>query len=60
MTKERLFIVLGQLSLFLGIQGFFVNTLILDNKPVISFLTGLFLGLGFVMNLASLIMIRKK
>lgn len=52
MKKAEPFFTLGQLSMVLGLLGFMANTFLYDHLPVISFFTGLFLGLSLVMNLA--------
>ncbi len=59
MKKNKLFIVIGQFSLFLGLLGFIINYLFLENTPVLAFVTGFLIGLSFTLNLAYLIRIRK-
>jgi len=59
MKQNKLFIVIGQFSLVLGLLGYIVNYLYLENAPVLAFITGFLLGLSLVLNLAYLIRIRK-
>ena len=59
MKKTEIFLGLGQISMVLGILGFFINLLFLNHLPILSFFTGLFLGLSLVMNLACFFLRRK-
>ena len=59
MKKTEIFLGLGQISMVLGILGFFINLLFLNHLPILSFFTGLFLGLSLVMNLAYFFLRRK-
>jgi len=60
MKKNKVFIIIGQFSLVLGLLGFIVNSLYLGNNPALAFVTGLFIGLSLVLNLAYLIRLRKE
>ncbi len=56
MKRVELFLGLGQVSLVLGLAGFLLNTFVFNNNSMLSFFTGLFLGLSLVMNLAFFIL----
>lgn len=43
MKRLDLFLVLGQVSLVLGLAGFLINTYFLDHLSILSFFTGLFI-----------------
>jgi hypothetical protein len=58
MKRLDLFLGLGQVSLVLGLTGFLINTYFLNHLSMLSFFTGLFLGLSLVMNLAYFILRR--
>ncbi|NOZ73856.1 MAG: hypothetical protein GXO90_00525 [FCB group bacterium] len=53
MEKKRLLII-GQFSLFFGILGFLVNTFVLESNHYLAFITGILLGLSFILNLVFL------
>jgi len=57
--NTRLLLLAGQFALFLGLTGFLVNHLLLDNNPYLAFLTGILLGLSLVFNMASLLNMKK-
>jgi hypothetical protein len=59
MKKNKYFIVVGQFSLVLGLLGYIINSLYLENAPVLAFITGFLLGLSLVLNLTYLIQTRK-
>lgn len=52
---NRTFLIVGQLSFVLGILCTMLNSWYLDHFPVMDFMSGLFLGLSSVMNLAFLV-----
>jgi len=56
MKRLELFLGLGQISLVLGLTAFLINTYFLENIAILSFFTGLLLGLSLVMNLAYFIL----
>jgi len=59
MKKNKLFLIIGQFSLVLGLLGYIINYLYLENTPVLAFVTGFLIGLSLALNLAYLIRIRK-
>ncbi len=54
-VKNKIFLGIGQFSLVFGISGWLINHYWLNNNPILAFLTGMFLGLSMVLNLAFLI-----
>jgi cyanate permease len=49
--NKRTLLVLGQLSLSLGLAGFCLNQFYLENNVYLAFIVGIFIGLSLVMNL---------
>ncbi|MCP4311792.1 MAG: hypothetical protein GY790_11050 [Bacteroidetes bacterium] len=59
MCKNRTFLVIGQVTLVLGVMGEVINFNYLNNNPIVAFLSGLFFGLSVVMNMTFLVRIRR-
>ena len=55
MDKNKFFLVIGQISLVLGLLAFLLNSLVLNHNSALAFITGLLLGLATVLNLAFLL-----
>jgi uncharacterized membrane protein YuzA (DUF378 family) len=59
MEKNKLLLVIGQFSLFFGLLGFVINSLVLDNNPSLAFITGILIGISLVLNLAYLLRMKR-
>ena len=59
MLKNKTCLIIGQLTLVLGILGEKINPIYLNNSSAIDFLSGLFFGLSLVMNITFLVRYRK-
>ena len=58
--KTNYILAIGQLSLVLGILGFIINYLFINNNPVLIFFISIFFGLSLVMNLTYLLKRKKQ
>lgn len=56
---NKVFLIIGQFSLALGIIGFLLNYLYLDHLTTIAFASGIFFGLALVMNMAFILKLKK-